>query len=161
MATTDFFIKIDGIAGESTDSKHSGEIDVQSWSWKQAQGGSLSGGGSGAGKVVVGDFEFVAATSKASPTLFVNCASGAHIKTALFTARKAGGQQQEYLKFTLTDVVVSSFHMAAGGEAGVLPSETVSLKFASIKMEYSPQKADGSLGSPVITGWNVTQNTKL
>lgn len=161
MASTDFFIKIDGIAGESTDSKHTGEIDVQSWSWTQAQAGSVSGGGAGAGKVHMGDFTLVAATSKASPTLFVNCAQGSHIKSALFTARKAGGQQQEYLKFTLTDVVVSSYSVGAGGDIGILPVETVSLKFGKIKMEYSPQKADGSLGSPVITGWDVTQNTKI
>ena len=161
MASTDFFIKIDGIAGESTDSKHSGEIDVQSWSWSQAQGGSTSGGGSGQGKVHMGDFTMVAATSKASPTLFANCAAGSHIKSALFTARKAGGQQQEYLKFTLTDVVVSGYQVNGGGETGVLPLETVTLKFSSIKMEYSPQKSDGTLGSPVIMGWDVTKNSKL
>ena len=161
MASTDFFFKIDGIAGESTDSKHTGEIDVQSWSWSEAQGGSTSGGGSGQGKVHMGDFTLVAATSKASPTLFLNCASGSHIKTALFTARKAGGQQQEYLKFTLTDIVVSGYQVNAGGDIGVLPTETISLKFGKIKMEYSPQKSDGSLGSPVITGWDVTQNSKI
>ncbi|MGB7991069.1 MAG: type VI secretion system tube protein Hcp, partial [Candidatus Methylophosphatis roskildensis] len=29
----DFFLKIDGIEGESADSKHKKEIDVLSWSW--------------------------------------------------------------------------------------------------------------------------------
>lgn len=161
MASTDFFIKIDGIAGESTDNKHAGEIDVVSWSWSESQGGSTSGGGLGQGKVSMGDFAFVATTNKSSPTLFANCAAGSHIKTALFTARKAGGNQQEYLKFTLTDIVVSGYKVNAGADLGVLPTETVSLKFSTIKMEYSPQKSDGSLGSPVVMGWDVTKNSKL
>jgi len=29
----DFFLKIDGIKGESMDSTHKDEIDLQSWSW--------------------------------------------------------------------------------------------------------------------------------
>ena len=39
-----WFLKIDGIAGESTDVAHKDEIDVLSWSWGVAQTG---GGGSG------------------------------------------------------------------------------------------------------------------
>jgi type VI secretion system secreted protein Hcp len=30
----DVFLKVDGINGESTDSRHRGEIDVLSWSWR-------------------------------------------------------------------------------------------------------------------------------
>ena len=33
MAAVDYFLKIDGIEGESQDSKHKNEIDVQSWNW--------------------------------------------------------------------------------------------------------------------------------
>lgn len=32
MAQVDYFLKIDGIEGESTDAKHKNEIDVVSWS---------------------------------------------------------------------------------------------------------------------------------
>jgi type VI secretion system secreted protein Hcp len=37
MAAFDYFLKIDGIPGESTDSKHKDEIDVLSWSWGETQ----------------------------------------------------------------------------------------------------------------------------
>jgi type VI protein secretion system component Hcp len=33
MAAADYFIKFDGISGESVDVKHEDEIDVESWSW--------------------------------------------------------------------------------------------------------------------------------
>ena len=43
-----WFLKIDGIDGDSTSVQHKGEIDVQSWSWGVTQTGSSSGGGGGA-----------------------------------------------------------------------------------------------------------------
>ncbi len=42
MAAVDFFLKIDGIDGESADSKHKGDIDLASWSWGEAQAGTHS-----------------------------------------------------------------------------------------------------------------------
>ena len=33
MAAFDYFLKLDGIPGESTDAKHKGEIVVESFSW--------------------------------------------------------------------------------------------------------------------------------
>ena len=35
----DYFLKIDGIEGESTDKKHAKEIDVDAWSWGESQTG--------------------------------------------------------------------------------------------------------------------------
>ena len=36
----DYFLKIDGIEGESTDKKHAKEIDVDAWTWGESQTGS-------------------------------------------------------------------------------------------------------------------------
>ena len=33
MAQVDYFLKFDGIKGESTDAKHKDEVDVEAWSW--------------------------------------------------------------------------------------------------------------------------------
>ena len=40
MALVDYFLKIDGIEGESQDSKHSKEIELESWSWGETQTGT-------------------------------------------------------------------------------------------------------------------------
>jgi type VI secretion system secreted protein Hcp len=37
MAAFDYFLRIDGIPGESNDVKHKGEISVDSWSWGETQ----------------------------------------------------------------------------------------------------------------------------
>ena len=51
MATVDYFLKIDGIEGESRDDKHKDEIEIESFSWGETQTGSFAvGGGGGAAK---------------------------------------------------------------------------------------------------------------
>src|SRR6266542_976170 len=98
MAAVDFFLKLEGVDGESADSKHKGEIDVESWSWGESQSGTHgAGGGGGAGKVSMQDFHFVMKVNKASPKLMLACATGQHIKEATLTCRKAGKDQQEFL----------------------------------------------------------------
>ena len=119
MAAVDYFLKIDGVEGESTDDKHKGEIDVLSWSWGVTQSGTMAhGGGGGEGKASFHDFNFTHNIDKASPVLMKSCASGEHIKDAVLTARKSGERQEEFLKVTFSDILVSSF-LDSGGQDGV------------------------------------------
>src|SRR5262249_34909915 len=97
--------------------------------------------------------------SKATPTLFLACVTGQHIKKAVLTCRKAGGKQEEYLKITLTDVLVSSYTVGHGHDHE-RPIDQVSLNFGKIEKEYREQKPDGSLGPPVKTGFDVKQMKK-
>jgi type VI secretion system secreted protein Hcp len=158
MAAVDYFLKIDGIEGESTDAKHKAEIDLESWGWGATQSGTMQyGGGGGAGKVAMQDFHFVMRHSKASPKLMLACASGEHIKKATLTCRKAGKDQQEFMKIEFSDLLVSSFQ--TGGSAnGIIPTDQVTLNFAKIEHEYKEQSADGSLKGPVKAGWDVKAN---
>lgn len=158
----DYFLRIEGIPGESLDSKHKGEIEVESWSWGEANPVPSGGGGSGgaAGKVQMQDFNFTANVSNASPNLMLACASGKHFKSAVLTARKAGKSQQEFLTFSLSDVLVSAYQIGgAGGE--VVPGDSVSLNFAKIQVEYKQQNPDGSLGASMKAGWDVKQNKQF
>jgi type VI secretion system secreted protein Hcp len=162
MAAVDYFLKIQGIEGESGDHAHKGEIQVESWSWGETQSGSMSfGGGGGAGKVSMNDFHFVMRNCKASPKLFLACATGEHFKEALLTARKAGKQQQEFLKVKFTDCLVSSYQTGGSAQGDVLPMDQVSLNFAKIDLEYKEQKPDGSLGGAVKAGYDQKQNKQV
>ncbi|MGD0508831.1 MAG: type VI secretion system tube protein Hcp [Terriglobales bacterium] len=159
MAQVDYFLKLDGIDGESQDSKHKNEIDLQSWGFGASQSGSMhSGGGGGAGKVSVQDFHFVTHVSKASPKLFLSCANGEHIKKAVLVARKAGKEQQEYLKITMSELLVSNYQAGGSSQDGIIPVDQVSLNFAKIEIEYKEQKPDGSLGGIVKTGYDLKAN---
>ena len=158
----DYFLRIDGVPGESVDAKHKGEIDVESWSWGEAHPVPPGGGGSGSGtgKVQVQDFNFTAKVSTASPNLMLACASGKHFKSAVLTARKAGKSQQDFLTFSLSDVLVSAYQ-TGGAEGEVVPGDSVSLNFAKIQVEYKQQNPDGSLGASIKAGWDVKQNKQF
>ena len=158
MALVDYFLKIDGIPGESQDSKHKDEIQVLSFSFGESQSGTMAfGGGGGAGKVQMQDFHFMMNVNKASPKLFLACATGQHIKNAVLTARKAGKDQQDYLKVTFADLLVSSFTTNGNAEANSLPLDSISLNFAEIEIEYKVQNADGTLGAATKVKYNLKE----
>jgi type VI secretion system secreted protein Hcp len=157
----DYFLKIKGIEGESTDDKHKNEIDVLSWSWGESQTGSAaSGGGSGAGKVTMQDFTFVMKVNKASPKLIKACATGEHIAEAVLVCRKAGKGQQEFLTIKLSDCLVTSFQTGGSGGSD-FETDSISLNFAKINYEYRAQKADGSLDGPIKAGYDLTANKEI
>ena len=156
----DYFLKIDGIDGESTDSKHKGEIELASFSWGVSQSGQPGpGGGGGAGKAQFQDFHFVARTTKASPKLFLACASGQHVKSALLTCRRAGRDRFEFIKYKLSEVLVSSF--VTGGSTPEEPLDQVSLNFAKIEMEYVPRGKAGKAEAAVKAAWDLKANKKI
>lgn len=160
MAAVDYFLKIDGVEGESKDSKHKGEIDVLSWSWGESNSGShATGGGGGAGKVAMQDFHFTMKVNKASPKLLQNCASGKTCAKAMLTCRKSGSDKpQEYLLITFTDVIISSFQTGGSGGSDIVPVDQISLNFAKIEYEYKEQKPDGSLAGAIKAGWDLKKN---
>jgi type VI secretion system secreted protein Hcp len=154
----DYFLKLEGIEGESADAKHTNEIDILSWGWGEHQAGAhAGGGGGGSGKVSMQDFNFLMRVNKASPKLLLACANGQHIKNALLTCRKAGKDQQEYMKIKFTDLLVSSYQ-TGGSPSEEVPVDKIALNFAKIEYEYYPQKADGTLGSKIPVHWDLKQN---
>src|SRR5947209_12910397 len=162
MAHVDYFLKIEGIDGESADAKHKGDIQLESFSWGETNSGShSSGGGGGAGKVSMQDFHFVMTANKASPKLMLACATGEHLKKAVLTCRKAGKDQQEFLKVTMSDLLVSSYQTGGSGHSDIVPTDQISLNFAKIEWEYKEQKADGTLDAPVKAGWNLKANKTI
>ena len=70
-------------------------------------GSMTSGGGGGAGKVNFNDLTVVAAIDKAAPTILKNCATGQHLSKVEISVCKAGGEQIEYSRTTLEDVLVT------------------------------------------------------
>ena len=151
----DAFLKIDGIEGESPDDKHKGEIELMSFTWGASQSGTAGyGGGAGAGRVNMQDFTCTKRFDKATPKLMLACCNGKHIPKALVTVRKAGEEQQEYLKITFSDVLVSSLE-AGGSGSDEIPLETLALNYGKIELEYKEQKIDGTLGGTIKAHWDV------
>ena len=161
-ALVDYFLKVDGVEGESTDDKHKAEIELESFSFGGTNAGSFSSGaGGGTGKVALQDFHFVKKCDKASPKLFVACATGEHIKMATLTCRKAGKTQQEFLKWKFSDILISSYNTGGSGGSDVVPIDQVSFNFTKIEVSYAPQKQDGSLDAAIPAGYDLKAGQKV
>lgn len=155
---TDYFLKIDGIDGESKDHKHKNAIDVLAWNWGESNTGAHAyGGGGGSGKVNMQDMTVTMKVNSASPKLMLACASGKHIPKAVLTCRKAGDKQQEYLIYTLSDLMIASFQ-SGGSQGDEIPVETLAINFAKIEYKYYPQDAKGGLGGVMPWGWDLKEN---
>jgi len=152
---SDIFAKIGDIKGESQDSKHKDEIEVLSYSWGVTNPANIKAGG-GASKTTFTDLSFLHSIDKASPNLLKACATGAHLKEATITHRKADKGQQEYLIIKMNDVIVTG--VALADSSGAAGSETVSMAFAKVDLEYKPQKADGSLDAGIHFKFNIKEN---
>jgi type VI secretion system secreted protein Hcp len=164
------FMKYGDVKGESTDKVHKDEIEIYSFSWGETQLGGGGGGGGGGGKVSMQDFHFTMPTNRASPQIFLDCASGRHTANAMLTVRSAGGGKDggfEYLKYKFTDCLITSFNVGSNlmdegysSLAGNAPRtlETFSLNFGKIEVAYTVQKPDGRPGEVITASWDQRQN---
>jgi|SRR5580700_6367528 type VI secretion system secreted protein Hcp len=172
---SDYFLKLDGIPGESQDKTHKDEIQVLNWSIGAAQAtiASVGGTGGGAGKVKFQDFRITKPVDKSSPKLMLACASGQHFPNLLFTARRAGGTQADYWTMKLQNVLVSSYETNSGlddwsgsGGAGAsgdkygMPVDAITFNFGKIDITYNTQNPDGTKGAAIAAGWDLAQNVK-
>ncbi|SEG46293.1 type VI secretion system secreted protein Hcp [Bryocella elongata] len=152
----DFFLKLDGIDGESADDKHPKEITVMSFSWGGSQVTSVSGsGGSGAGKVSLADLSIMKNYDAASTPLFKAMCLGTHIKTGVLTAVKSGANGAPFLQVNLGELFVTSIQISGSSE---IPMESVSFSYNTIKMQYWQQDETGKLAAKSPVTYDLKAN---
>lgn len=157
IAAVDMFLKLSNIPGESTDSTHRYEIDIQSLSLGMNQTGNAV---MGPGKPILKDISFTKYVDASSPLLATAGVTGKIIPSALLTVRKAGSITLEYLKITLTNVMASS--ISSGGSNGQdRLTENVTFNFEQYKVEYTIQKADGTADGTIPSSYNIKTGTIL
>ena len=111
-AAVDYFLKIEGIDGESADKAHKGWMELNSYSLDRAA------------KTV----QIVRnTTSRSSAKLALFCAQGTHIKKAVLHVRKSGG---DYMKIELENVLITSYQTS--GSSSDAPTESLSMNFTKI-----------------------------
>lgn len=159
MSKANMFLKLDGVESESTDDKHKGEIELESFSWGVTNQHSNSiGEGSGGGQGTPHTLQCTKQLDKSSPLLMVRCATGKGFETAVLTVRRGGADApQDYFKITLEKAWVCNYQVTAHSGAAV-PSESFDLKVKSIELSYRPLKGDGSLGGEVKQKYNFADS---
>jgi type VI secretion system secreted protein Hcp len=148
-------LKLGDIKGESTSAHHEGEIEVLSWSWGATNPATVkTGSGLSAGRVAITELTLMKVIDSATPKLFELVTRGTHVPRAVLTVRKESAESFEYVRITLDDVMVSSLQLSAATER---PSESVSLSFGKVTVEYRPQSATGAGSTWIPASWDLTK----
>lgn len=146
-AAVDYFLKLEGINGESTNDKHKNEIDVESWQLGIAAA-TATASNKATGRTVCDGIALNKRVDAASVKLLEALFTGKPIGKGKLSVVTTGKDQQEFYTIDLGNITVGQINETGLGEASQL-GESVLLLPAVYKFTYKQQKADGSLGGEI------------
>ena len=157
------FMWIDKIKGESTDAQYPGWFEIHSFSHSVSQpssGEPSTGGARSAERCDHQDFVIHKDADLASPKFFEFCCKGNHIeKINVVLCRTVNNKHQEFMKYELTDSIISSFDQSGSGG---LPTDTIALNYGGIKWTYTElDHKTGAVKGKVPAGWDMVENKSL
>ena len=149
-----YFLKLDGIPGESQDPSHVGQIGVLSWSWGMSRAAPT---GTTNPKPNVSEFSIFKDVDLASAPLMRACLGGTVIKSGLFVGAKVGSDfpNSPFLQMNFQQLRVTSVQDSGSSE---VPSESVSFSFGIVTFTYTPTDPAGTPGMPKAYTYNIGQN---
>ena len=144
-----FYMDIAGIPGDVTQPNYVHWISVNSFSTglSNSQAGAVTG--RGVGRLLCQDMHVAKFLDVTSPKLLTAVATGHRYSKIELVAVNTGAEvPNEFLRLTLQNVVISSVTFA-GDNATSARVETLVLDPERIEVTYTPQFADGRLGTPM------------
>ena len=141
--STAIFAKYDGIDGEAVDKDHAKWIDVLSIDWGSRR--FVSSSTRRTGSAFVNPVMLTLAYEKSAPRLTQALLTGRAIPKVeiVFTKTTYGGARATYLKYELTNVLITSYGFS-GIAGGGLPTVVIGNNFEEIKVTYTEFKEDGN-----------------
>lgn len=156
---SDMYLVIDGIKGESADTKFPApNMVIQSFSFGASNPSSISNssGGGGSSKGMPSSINIIKDCDAGDPYIFMATLVGNHYPKATLVCRKAGGTQMVFFQIDLTEVFISNYNISgSGGGGGDVPGTSFSMSFKSIVVSYTPQDAKGAKGTLIKQGYDV------
>jgi type VI secretion system secreted protein Hcp len=141
------YLKIADIKGESSTRGHRDEIDVLAWNWGMSKNDPATGASRRTMmSLCVQDLSITKFHDGASPELYQALSSGKNFAAATLSVRKSGGAH-DYILYEMSNVSVTSVSTGDTGDEAQI-SETIGLKFQTVKGTYTPGNPDGSAGQP-------------
>ncbi|CAB3872680.1 Hcp family type VI secretion system effector [Achromobacter anxifer] len=108
------------------------------------------------GRPTFTEMTFTKAMDQSSPALYNACASGAKLNDAtILVGRNESGKFLLHVKYVLGNAMVSSISSGLGGGGS---SDSFSLCFSKISIEYTQQAAAGNKAGTASFGWDLATN---
>jgi type VI secretion system secreted protein Hcp len=159
-----YFLKLDGIDGQSNDKGHDKWIELISFSHGSHQNVSIERGGDVAGRGQFLPFAFTHAVDKATPKLQQYCVTGQKIgKAQLQYCRVISGAQTAVYEATfenarVVSALVKTLDTKTDDVLSEQPVEVVELVAAKITWKVTPIKADGSKDGAIEASFDQIAN---
>lgn len=154
----EYFLKLDGIPGESLATKHTGEIELHSWSWGASNPVHMAGSGMSAGKVSFADISISKPVDKSSAKLLELCCTGKHVTKGIISCAKSTGDKSpgDYLTIKMEEIAITSYQ--GGGSSGeATGAESISMAFVKCEYDYKIQGKDGTLTAAGSVSWDMSK----
>jgi type VI secretion system secreted protein Hcp len=138
------------IKGDVTATDHKQWIEITSFSWgigRSVMGGVGSMANREADRPSVSEITVSKTMDASSPLLCqedITNTKGVDVKIE-FVRTGNNNKAETYLKFTLSNTVLSSYSISSGGDR---PTESLALNFTKFEYDYSGLKTDGTPGDP-------------
>jgi len=132
-----YFLKLDGISGDSKDPDHAGWVAVESYSIGMSRV-ALSSDGAGPGKAEFAVYFFTSLLGRHSPLLAHAAHTGWYIKSGVLEiVRGTGCTRTVSLRVRFTDPMISTYQVTDG-----YPRDQFGLSYSEIRFEAGiPPKA--------------------
>jgi type VI secretion system secreted protein Hcp len=149
------YMKYGDIKGDVSEESHKEWLQCSSFAFstfRSAETAIGQGAQRQGREVSVGDITITKPMCIGSPHLWLASVVGFGKKVQLHITRTGQGAQTNYLEVTLENACVTNYSVVS---EGVHHTETLSLNFLKIEMNYIPVKVDGTPGTPIPVGFNI------
>ncbi|WP_097460379.1 Hcp family type VI secretion system effector [Mangrovitalea sediminis] len=150
------FMNYEGIKGEVTAKGHEQWIDIMTMDWGVNRNISAATGTNKdreATSTNVSNVTITKLMDETTPLLFTESCVGKGKKVEIHLT-KTGDNLENYMEYTLTDVMISGYSMHTDGER---PIETMTLSFTKVEMKYTPYDDKHKKTASISAGYDVTQ----
>ena len=158
-AATDYFLEVEGMAGESMAVRDTIDVNAFQWGAENTTTISSATGGAGAGKTSFNRLEINKNIDVTTTALFQKLTTGQHIPSVELVARKAGSSAP-YLRYCLRTVFVTAQQQSGSGGDDA-PQESVTFAFGSMQQQYTRQSATGAPMTNVFAGFDIVNMQTL
>jgi type VI secretion system secreted protein Hcp len=151
-ASTDAYLRVDGVQGESVANGMTNAIDVNGFELGVANTATIGGtSGTGvAGKAAFNEITIDKYVDATSPWFFQRLTTGQNIPTMELVVRKSGATTTTtapYLRYCITTAFVTAQKHQSGDDA---PTETLTFKIGGMQESYTKQGAPNA----IVASWS-------
>ena len=163
LTSSDMFLKLDGIDGQSTDKGHSNWIEILDLNFGSQQEVTLQRGADVAGRGIFKPIIIVHLVDKATPKFQQFCMNGQKIAKGEFcVCRAIAGVQVPVFEVKMENIKIKSATISmpeVEGDGRADPIETVELLAGKITWKVTPIKADNTKDGAIEASFDQISNS--